>query len=79
MYNNLHLQSCHLLVTAQWWKAEFNLTRAYFGGRAYIMSILKNHTRAYFQVRSYIQGSRVACKVELMHKSSRKVLNCTDI
>ena len=37
----------------------FHLTKAYFGGRAYIMSILKNHTRAYFQVRSYFQGNRV--------------------
>ena len=44
------VQSCHLLlVAAQWWRAGFRLTRAYFGVRVYIMSILKNHTRAYFQ------------------------------
>ena len=34
--------------------AGFRLTGAYFGGRAYITSILKNHTRAYFQ------GNRIA-------------------
>ena len=44
---------------AQWWRAGFHLTRAYFWGRAYITSILKTHTRTYFQVRSYFQGNRV--------------------
>ena len=37
----------------------FHSTGAYFGGRAYITSILKNQSRAYFQVRSYFQGKRV--------------------
>ena len=46
----IQIQSCHvLLVAAQGWKAGFHLTRAYFGGRAYMTSILKKHTRAYFQ------------------------------
>ena len=55
----IQIQSCHLLIAVQWWTAEFHLTGAYFGGRAYMTSILKNHTRAYFQVRSYFRGNRV--------------------
>ena len=48
-------QSCHLLVAAQcgtmiWWRAGFHLTGAYFWGRAYIKSILKNHTRTYLRL-----------------------------
>ena len=58
------LQSCHLLVAAQWWSVRFHLTGAYFWGRAYITSSLKKHTRAYFQVRSYFQGNRVAARFE---------------
>ena len=55
------LQSCHLQVATQGWKAGFHLTRAYFGGRgrAYMMSILKYHIR----VRSYFWGNRVRSKV----------------
>ena len=42
----IQIQSCHhLLVAAQWWMVRFYLTGAYFGGRAHITSILKNHTR----------------------------------
>ena len=54
------LQSWHILVAAQWWRAGLHLTRAYLGGggRAYITSILKNHTRAYFEVRSYFRGNK---------------------
>ena len=45
----IQIQSCHLLlVEEQWWKVGFHLTGTYFGGRIYIISILKNHTRAYF-------------------------------
>ena len=55
----IQIQLCHILVAAQWWRAGFHLTGAYFFGRAYIMSILKNRTRAYFQVRSYSRENRV--------------------
>ena len=69
------LRSCHLLlVAAQGWRVGFHLTRAYFGSRAYITSILKNHNRTYFQVGSYFQGNRVLRSVLLflslaVHKS----------
>ena len=53
-------QQQHLLVATQWWRVGFHLNRAYFGGVAYMTSILKNHTRAYFQVRSYFRGNRVS-------------------
>ena len=76
------LQLCHLLlVAAQGWRAGFHLTGAYFWGRAYITSILKNHTRAYFQVRSYFRGNRVLLKILLYiycseTKSPRAILLC---
>jgi hypothetical protein len=38
-------------------------TGAYFGGRAYITSSLKNHAWAYFSVRSYFRGNTVLTKV----------------
>ena len=34
-------------------------TRAYFKGRAYIKTILKNHARSYFAGRSYYRGNTV--------------------
>ena len=43
----------------------FLLTGAYFWGRAYITSILKNHTSAYFQVRSYFRENKVVSQNRL--------------
>ena len=61
----IQILSCHLLlVAAQWWRAGFHFTEAYFWGRAYIMSVLKNHTRAYFQVRSYFRGNGLLVTTE---------------
>ena len=66
----IQIQSCHLLlVAAQWWKVGFHLTGAYFWGRAYITSILKNHTRAYIQAGSYFQGNRVDGRLVIMTAS----------
>ena len=67
----IQIQSCHLLlVAAQGGRAGFHLTGAYFCGRAYITSILKNHTSAYFQVMSYFQGNRVTVSIWLQEKEN---------
>ena len=51
-------------------------TPAYFEGRAYMMSILKNPTRAYFQVGSYYRGNRVtahsASTDEIWHRRGQE-------
>ena len=58
------LQSCHLLLVAAQCstmvEGRVSLNWGFFGGRAYMTSILKNHTTAYFQVRSYFRGKKVA-------------------
>ena len=62
----IQIQSCHLVVGAQWWRVRFHLTGAYFGGRAYITSILKNDTMAYFQVRSYFRGKQGSILIKVV-------------
>ena len=52
----------------------FHLTWAYFQGRAFITSILKNPTRAYFQVRAHFRGNRVALAAKPEEAAAAAVL-----
>ena len=74
----IQIQSCPLLlVAAQGWRTGFQLTGAYFVGRAYITRILKNHARAYFQGNGVIatnwQGAEVyfGCIIRCMMRHTK--------